>query len=60
MKTWQIIRIPSVPFFAFKDRRFAYRGFTKALEILNNTNSILFIPKLSFLLVYWEFGLLEN
>lgn len=30
---WQIIRIPSVPFFAFKDRRFAYRGFTKALEI---------------------------
>ena len=22
---WQIIRIPSVPFFAFKDRRFAYR-----------------------------------
>lgn len=30
---WQIIRIPSVPFFAFKDRRFAYRGFTKAFEI---------------------------
>ena len=30
---WQIIRIPSVPFFAFKDRRFAYRGFSKALEI---------------------------
>lgn len=30
---WQIIRIPSIPFFAFKDRRFAYRGFTKALEI---------------------------
>ena len=30
---WQIIRIPRVPFFAFKDRRFAYRGFTKALEI---------------------------
>ena len=30
---WQIIRIPSVPFFAFKDRRLAYRGFTKALEI---------------------------
>ena len=30
---WQIIRIPSVPFFAFKDRRVAYRGFSKALEI---------------------------
>ena len=30
---WQIIRIPSVPFFAFKDRRFAYRGFSNALEI---------------------------
>ena len=30
---WQIIRIPSVPFFAFKDRRFAYRGFTKVFEI---------------------------
>ena len=29
----RIIRIPSVPFFAFKDRRFAYRGFSKALEI---------------------------
>lgn len=30
---WQIIRIPSVPFFAFKDRRIAYRGFSTALEI---------------------------
>ena len=30
---WQIIRIPSLPFFAFKDRRLAFRGFTKALEI---------------------------
>lgn len=30
---WQIIRIPSVPFFAFKDRRIAYRGFSAALEI---------------------------
>lgn len=30
---WQIIRIPSVPFFAFKDRRVAYRGFNTALEI---------------------------
>ena len=29
----QIIRIPSVPFFAFKDRRVAYRGFSKSLEI---------------------------
>ena len=27
---WQIIRIPSVPS-AFKDRRVAYRGFSKAL-----------------------------
>lgn len=25
---WQIIRIPSVPFFCFKDRRVAYRGFS--------------------------------
>ena len=30
---WQIVRIPSVPFFSFKDRRVAYRGFSKALEI---------------------------
>lgn len=30
---WQIIRIPSVPFFAFKDRRIGYRGFSTALEI---------------------------
>ena len=30
---WQIIRIPSVPFFAFMDRRVAYRGFSNALEI---------------------------
>ena len=30
---WHIIRIPSVPFFAFKDRRIAYRGFSTALEI---------------------------
>lgn len=30
---WDIIRIPSVPFFAFKDRRVAYRGFTDALKI---------------------------
>lgn len=30
---WQIIRIPSVPFFAFKDRRIAYRGFSTALEL---------------------------
>ena len=26
---WQIVRIPSVPFFAFKDRRVAYRGFPR-------------------------------
>ncbi|HFI0127475.1 TPA: glycosyltransferase family 4 protein [Streptococcus suis] len=30
---WDIIRIPSVPFFAFKDRRVAYAGFTDALKI---------------------------
>lgn len=30
---WQIIRIPSIPFFAFKDRRIAYRGFATALDI---------------------------
>lgn len=30
---WQIIRIPSIPFFAFKDRRVAYRGFNTALDI---------------------------
>ncbi|HFI0026386.1 TPA: glycosyltransferase family 4 protein [Streptococcus suis] len=30
---WDIIRIPSVPFFAFKDRRVAYAGFTDALMI---------------------------
>ncbi|MBG9368050.1 glycosyltransferase family 4 protein [Streptococcus sp. NLN64] len=29
----RIIRIPSVPFFAFKDRRVAYRGFSKALAL---------------------------
>lgn len=30
---WDIIRIPSVPFFGFKDRRVAYAGFTDALKI---------------------------
>lgn len=30
---WDIIRIPSVPFFAFKDRRVAYSGFRDALKI---------------------------
>lgn len=30
---WDVIRIPSVPFFAFKDRRVAYRGFVAALKI---------------------------
>ena len=30
---WDTIRIPSVPFFAFKDRRIAYSGFTDALKI---------------------------
>ncbi|MGT2755547.1 glycosyltransferase [Streptococcus ovuberis] len=30
---WQIIRIPSVPFFAFKDRRIAYAGFSDAVKL---------------------------
>lgn len=30
---WQIIRIPSVPFFAFKDRRIAYGGFSDVVKI---------------------------
>lgn len=30
---WDIIRIPSVPFFAFKDRRVAYAGFRDVLKI---------------------------
>ncbi len=30
---WDIIRIPSVPFFAFKDWRVAYAGFKDALKI---------------------------
>lgn len=30
---WDIIRLPSVPFFAFKDRRVAYSGFSDALKI---------------------------
>lgn len=30
---WQIIRIPSVPFFAFKERRIAYAGFSDAVKI---------------------------
>lgn len=30
---WQIIRIPSVPFFAFKDRRIAYAGFNDAVKL---------------------------
>ena len=50
---WQIIRIPSVPFFAFKDRRVAYRGFSKALAILSNTSWILSIPRLSFHWAFW-------
>ena len=33
MKIGRSFRIPSVPFFAFKDRRVAYRGFSKALAI---------------------------
>lgn len=35
---WQIVRIPSVPFFAFRDRRVAYRGFSKAYEIARQYN----------------------
>lgn len=45
---WQIIRIPSVPFFAFKDRRVAYRGFQRHLPLPSNTSWILSIPRLSF------------
>lgn len=30
---WDIIRLPSVPFFAFKDRRVAFAGFSDALKI---------------------------
>ena len=45
---WQIVRIPSVPFFAFKDRRVAYRGFSKALEIAKQYSLILFIRRQSF------------
>ncbi len=35
---WQIIRIPSVPFFAFKERRIAYAGFSDAVEIAGRYN----------------------
>ena len=44
---WQIVRIPSVPFFAFKDRRVAYRGFSKALEIAKQYKLILFTRRQS-------------
>lgn len=30
---WDVIRIPSVPFFGFTDRRIAYAGFTDAIKI---------------------------
>ncbi|KXT79322.1 glycosyltransferase family 4 protein [Streptococcus sp. DD13] len=30
---WTIIRLPSIPFFAFKERRIAYAGFSDAIEI---------------------------
>ncbi len=54
---WQIIRIPSVPFFAFKDRRFAYREFNKSWNYLNNISWILIHTRTNFLLACWEFGL---
>ena len=50
---WQIIRIPSVPFFAFKDRRVAYRGFSKALAIAKQYQLDISIPRLSFHWAFW-------
>ena len=46
---WQIIRIPSVPFFAFKDRR-------RHLPLPSNTSWTSSIPKQSFHWAFWEFG----
>ena len=53
---WQIIRIPSVPFFAFKDRRVAYRGFSKALAIAKQYQLDIIHTQTEF----WEFGLDAN
>ena len=54
IKTWTDTRIGKlfafrgVPFFAFKDRRFAYRGFTKALEIAKQYQLDIIIPRQNF------------
>ena len=53
MKIGRSFRIPSVPFFAFKDRRVAYRGSQRRLPLPSNTSWILSIPRLSF---HWAFG----
>ena len=57
---WQIIRIPSVPFFAFKDRRVAYRGFSNALEIARQYQLDIIIPRQSFRWGSWASGLPRN
>ena len=54
---WQIIRIPSVPFFAFKDRRSLIVASQRRLPLPSNTNWILSIPRLSFHWAFWECGL---
>ena len=56
---WQIIRIPSVPFFAFKDRRFAYRGFSKASEIAKQYQLDIIHTQTEFSLGLLGFGLRE-
>ena len=58
IKMWTATRIGKlfefeVPLFAFKDRRFAYRGFTKALEIAKQYQlDIIHIPRQNFHLDY--------
>ena len=48
MKIGRSFRIPSVPFFAFKDRRVAYRGFSKALAIVKQYQLDIIHTRLSF------------
>ena len=60
MKTGRLSVFQVFPFFAFKDRRFAYRGFTKALEIAKQYKLDIIHTQTEFSLGYWEFGLLEN
>ena len=57
---WQIIRIPSVPFFAFKDRRIAYRGFTKALAIAKQYQLDIIHTQTEFSLGLLGFGSLRS